>query len=68
MTKLKFIKGELKKWNVEVFGDTRLKKPSLLRRIKELDVLEYSGMRSNQLKVERFVVKSNVEKTILEEE
>ena len=44
MTKLKFIKGKLKNWNVEVFGDTRLKKQSLLRRIKELDILESSGM------------------------
>ena len=26
MTKLKLIKEKLKEWNVEVFGDTRLKK------------------------------------------
>ena len=68
MKKLKLIKGQLKKWNMEVFGDTRFKKQSLLRRIKELDVLEYSGSWNNQLKEERFVVKAKLEKTILEEE
>ena len=44
MTKLKLLKGKLKKWNMEVFGDMRLKKQSLLRRIKELDALEASAM------------------------
>ena len=44
MSKLKLIKGNLKKWNVEVFGDTRLKKQSLIRRIKELDAMEASGL------------------------
>ena len=51
-SKLKFIKGKVKSWNVEVFGDLRLKKHALLRRIKELDVLEYSGTWNNQLKEE----------------
>ena len=68
MTKLKLIKGRLKVWNVEVFGDTRLKKQSMLRRIKELDILESSGMWNNQLKEERFLVKSNLEKCTLDEE
>ena len=44
MTNLKLLKGKLKKWNMEVFGDMRLKKQSLLRRIKELDALEASAM------------------------
>ena len=65
MTKLKLIKQNLKKWNVKVFGDTRLKKQSLLRRIKELDALESSN---NQLKEERYVAKTIPKKTILEED
>ena len=68
MSKLKSIKGKVKKWNVEVFGDIRLKKHALLRRIKELDTLEYSSMWNNQLNEERFVVKANLEKLTLEEE
>ena len=53
MTKFKLIKGKLKDWNVEVFGDTRIKKQALLRRIKELDALESSGMWNNQMEEER---------------
>ena len=68
MTKLKLIKGKLKKWNVDVFGDTRLKKQSMLKRIKELDILEPSGSWNSQLKDERFLLKSNLEKFILDEE
>ena len=68
MTKLRLIKGKLKKWNVEVFGNMRLKKQSLLRRIKELDTLEPLGMRNNQLKEERYVAKTILEKAILEED
>ena len=67
LTKLKFIKRKLKNWNAEVFGDTRLKKQSL-RRIKELDALESSGMWNNQLKEGRLAVTTILEKTILEEE
>ena len=68
MTKLKLIKGKLKNWNVEVFGDMRLEKQSLLRRINELDVLEASGAWNNQLKEDRYVVKTILAKTILYEE
>ena len=68
MTKLKLIKGKLKNWNVEVFGDMRLEKQSLLRRIKELDVLEAFGAWNNQLKEDRYVVKTILAKTILYEE
>ena len=47
LTKLKLIKGKMKKWNKEVFEDLRLQKQSLLRRIKELDVFEYSRTWNN---------------------
>ena len=67
MTKLKLIKGKLKRWNVEVFGDTRMQKHSMLRRIRELDFLESSGSWNTQLKEERFLVKSNLEKLTLDE-
>ena len=46
----------------------RLHKQSLLRRIKELDDLESSGVWNNQLKEERFKVKSKLEKIFLKEE
>ena len=52
MTNLKLIREKVKKWNGEVFGDLRLHKQSLLRRIKELDVLEFSRIWNNQLKEE----------------
>ena len=68
MTKLKLIKEKVKKWNREVFGDLRLHKQSLLRRIKELDVLESSRIWNNQLNQERFTVKSKLEKILLKEE
>ena len=68
MTKLKLIKEKMKKWNVDVFGDSRLKKQSFLRRIKELDTLEASGRWNNQLKEDRYMVKTILEKTILEED
>ena len=47
MKKLKLIKGKMKKWNAEVFGDMKSKKQSLLRRIKKLVALESSGMWNN---------------------
>ena len=47
MTKLKIIKQKVKKWNAEVFGDLRLQKTSLIRKIKDLDVLESSGNWNN---------------------
>ena len=68
MTRLKLIKERVKIWNVDVFGDLRLQKQSLIRRIKELDGLEYSGNWSNQLKDERFSAQSNLDKILLEEE
>ena len=67
MTKLKIIKGNMKKWNEEVFGDMRLRKQSLLRRIKELDVLESSGSWDSYLE-ERFTVKSKLERILTQEE
>ena len=43
-------------------------KQSLLRRIKELNGLESSGNWNNELREERFIVRSKLEKTLLEEE
>ena len=68
MTKLETIKEKMKKWNVEVFGDLRLQKQSLLRRIKELDVLESSGTWNNYLKEERSMVKGKLERILMQEE
>ena len=64
LTKLKLIKSKVKKWNEEVFGDVRLQKQALLRRIKELDVFEYSGTWNNDLKEERLEVKGKLERIL----
>ena len=40
ITKLKALKEKIKKWNIKVFGDMRLRKWGLVRRIGELDLLE----------------------------
>ena len=68
MMKLKSIKDKVKIWNGEVFGDLRLQKQSLLRKIKDLDVLESSGNWNNQLREERFRDRGLLEKILLEEE
>ena len=65
MTKLKLIKGKVKKWNEEMFGDLRLQKQSLSRRIKELDALEYPGTWNNDLKEKRWAVKGNLERILV---
>ena len=58
----------MKKWNQEVFGDLRLQKQSLLRRIKELDDLESSGAWNNFLKEERLMVKGQLERILAQKE
>ena len=51
-----------------MFEDIRLQKQSLLRRIKELDTLEYSGSWNEGLKEEWFTVKSKLERLLFQEE
>ena len=67
LSKLKFIEGKVKQWNEEVFGDLRLQKQSLIRRIKELDGLEYSGIWNNELKEEWLTVKGKLERILIQE-
>ena len=43
LSRLKSIKGLVKKWNLEVFGDLRLKEGDLNRRLQVLDGLEGSS-------------------------
>ncbi|PON85096.1 hypothetical protein TorRG33x02_190700, partial [Trema orientale] len=66
--KLKSIKEKLKTWNMEVFGDVRVAKNSLCRRIKVLDALEGSISWNNQLRQERYAMKCELEELILKEE
>ena len=40
--KLKVVKDELKKWNIEVFGDIKLRKYNLMDSVNALDVKEES--------------------------
>lgn len=44
MWKLKLIEQNIKDWNMNVFGDTRIVKSSISRRIVELDHLEVDGI------------------------
>ena len=51
-----------------MIGDLRLQKQSLLRKIKDLDVLESSENWNNRLREERFMVSGQLKKILLEEE
>lgn len=54
MRKLKFLKGKLKQWNVEVFGD-------ILKEIDELDRLKCAGMISLEQSQRRMDLKNSLE-------
>lgn len=57
MEKLKCLKGKLKVWNREVFGDIRLKKNEVTARIDEIDTIELEGPLERGLKEERVSLK-----------
>ena len=50
LSKLRNVKGRVKQWNQEVFGDLRLKEATLTRRLKELDKTEASLQWDDTLK------------------
>lgn len=68
MRKLKFLKGKRKEWNVEVFGDIRVKKNEALKEIDELDRLECYGVISLQQSQKRVDLKNSLEELILMEQ
>ena len=68
MRKLRSLKRKLIGWNKEVFGDSRVEKKKLEKRIKELDNLEGSTKWNENLKEERSKAKSDWYEIIIREE
>jgi len=66
--KLKALKKDLKKWNVEVFGDIGKKKKELLEGIRELDVIEECRSLEEDERVRKIDMSREMEKTLLFEE
>ncbi|PON48116.1 hypothetical protein TorRG33x02_321270, partial [Trema orientale] len=68
MTKLRSMKGYLKKWKVETFGDMRAEKRMLKGRLEAIDKQEASMVWSESLKTERNVIKSRLQELIIKVE
>jgi hypothetical protein len=66
--KLKALKANLKKWNVEVFGDVGKKKKELLEGIKELECIEESWGLVEEEQVRKSDMIRELEKTLMFEE
>ena len=68
MRKLRGLKHKLYSWNKEVFGDFRVEKKTLEKRIQEIDNLEGTEDWNLTLKEERFKAKSEWYDLIIREE
>ena len=68
MSKLQGVKNKVKEWNKEAFGDIRLEKCAILKRVKTLDELEGRSELSDQLSEERRGLKVRLEDLIKKEE
>lgn len=68
MHKIKSLQGNLKDWNVDVFGDLRTKKRNLMKRLEILDKLETTNNLSSQRREERSSAKCELQEVILIEE
>ncbi|KAF5461269.1 hypothetical protein F2P56_017384, partial [Juglans regia] len=66
--KLKALKQDLKKWNLEVFGHTDNQKSSLLEELQELEGRELSGDASEEVLVRKGMVVVELERVLLSEE
>jgi hypothetical protein len=66
--KLKALKKDLKKWNIEVFGDIGKKKKELLEGIRELDAIEECRSLEEDERVRKIDMSREIEKTLLFEE
>ncbi|KAF5457277.1 hypothetical protein F2P56_021390, partial [Juglans regia] len=66
--KLKALKQDLKKWNLEVFGHTDNQKSSLLEELQELEGRELSGDASEEVLVRKGMVVAELERVLLSEE
>lgn len=68
MEKLNSLKGELKRWNKEVFGNVGLKKASLLRAIEIIDRKKESIVLSTEEIDRRKFLKESLTETIVQEQ
>ena len=68
MKKLRNLRHKLHLWNNEVFGDLRVEKMKLEKRIKEIDNLEGSMDWNSDLREERSKAKSDWYELIISEE
>ncbi|KAM7469396.1 hypothetical protein LguiA_007579 [Lonicera macranthoides] len=68
MMKLGDVKREVRKWNKEVFGDIRIEKFAILRRIEELDKIDYSSRLNEDERLERGALRRKLEELLVKEE
>ena len=68
MRRLDHVKWQVKKWNKEVFGDVRIEKRRILKRIGEIDAIENSGLMEEELKIERAELKGKFEGILMQED
>jgi hypothetical protein len=66
--KLKALKGELWRWNNEVFGHVEKKKKDLLEEIRELDSLEEDRDLDDEEKKKKLLLTMELERLLLCEE
>ena len=59
--KLKALKTDLKKWNMEVFSDLAFRKKNLLTELMGLDAREESVGLSNEDRIRRIQLKGDIE-------
>ena len=67
LSRLKSMKFLVKRWNLEIFGDLRMKEEDLNRRLVELDGLEGSSRWSGDLIEERKKIKRDLSELFVKE-
>mgnify|MGYP000950036620 CR=1 FL=1 len=67
-SKLKALKQDLKKWNLEVFGHIDNQKITLLEELQELENKEFLGDNSEEVLLRKGMVMTNLEWVLLLEE
>jgi hypothetical protein len=66
--KLKALKGDLRRWNIEVFGHVDKRKKALLEEIKELDSFQEDRGLDEEEKRKKMLLSMELEKILLCEE
>lgn len=67
MGKLRALEGTLKTWNREVFGDVKIKKKEIPKRIEEIDLKEGEGLMDPALREERDTLRGEYAEVIRKE-